>query len=429
MRKSFIKKANYVINTFFNTLGIKPVDYISYGEKGAITIKEGETDYFENYTPYDVNKIRYFIWKGKKLPILFYTLFKEEVDLFYEVEKTKVLPVDIIASSFFFLSGWQEITSPIRDKFGRFPYKESIQYKLNFPTFPIINEYMNIFLDLLRLVEPGITKSPFWPGGKKFVVCLTHDIDEIWRWRRKNYRKEIKDIIRNKFVTFSPDYWVFNKICRIERKRGFSSSFYFLSQSKEYDINNLHFLRLFKKLKANNWEIGIHLTYKKTFEQLLKEKERLEKNSNEKILGARHHWLKFENPVFLDIQQKIGLKYDSSLGFAEHEGYRMGFAFPYYPYDIKRDTPFKVLEIPLNLMDISLIYHQHLNPRELWKRIEHLLSTTLAYEGCLTVLWHETSFTTPTYTRLYIRLLDWIKNNHGIGLSAKQVFEWWTQKR
>lgn len=423
MKQTFVKKAKYVFNTFFNTLGIEPNNLISYGERGIMTIEEGDTEYFDKLSPYEINKVRYFIWKGKRLPILFYAPFKEEIDLFDEVNKTKILPIDIIAFSFFFLSCWQEITLPSkRDKFGRFPHKDSIYYKLEITTLPIVNEYMNIFLDLLRIANPNLSYTPFWPDGKKFAVCLTHDIEDIRRWNKRNYREELKTIIRTKSLNLTLDYWIFPKVCAIENERGVSSTFYFLPH--RYDIKALHFSRLFNRLK-NCCEVGLHVegTHIEMGKQVL------EKTCKTDVLGVRHHFLQLNNPKDFTLHEKIGIKYDSSLGFAEHPGYRSGFAFPYYPYNPVKDMQFNVLELPLNIMDTSLIYYQQLSPRAMWRMIEQLLITTLNYASCLVVLWHESSFVNPVYIKIYAKILDWIRNNEGIGLSGKQLFNWWTKER
>jgi hypothetical protein len=433
-RDSFSRHAEYVFRTFFNTLGIKANNLVGYGNvrqtKSGIRIEQGGTAYFEKRVPYDLKNVRYFTWKGRKLPILFYEDFKEEADLFDEVKKNRILPVDIIASSFFFLSTWQELVSNVRDKFGRFPWKESIQRKLGITITPIVNEYMSVFLDLVRITTPDIKPLPFWPDNKGFGVCLTHDIDDIRKWGRKTYRQELKNIVKTRSVSPTLDYWIFEKVSRLERKKGIRSSFFFLPEhTKEYDIGALHFSRLFAKLRADHFEIGLHSASGERGDLLMNEKEELEKACGATISGVRHHFLKFKNPRVFGEHEKAGLKYDSSLGFAEHEGYRTGFAFPYYPYDPGEECAFKILEMPLNIMDTSLIHHQQLTPKEMWQRIERLLVTNLNCQGCLVILWHESSFDSLAYTKLYTRILDWTKNHDGIGLSCEQLLGWWTTDR
>ena len=60
---TFNNKVNYVIQTFCDTLGIK-------GEVYDLPIQKlkSNIEYFNKFSPYDVNNIRYFIWKGKKVP-------------------------------------------------------------------------------------------------------------------------------------------------------------------------------------------------------------------------------------------------------------------------------------------------------------------------------------------------------------------------
>lgn len=419
----FDNKAKYVIQTFCESLGIKNFPEFSYGSprhspqsgKGnkPIHIERGDISYFDKFTPYDINDIKYFIWKGEKIPILFYAPFNEKIDLFKEFKKTKILPVDIISSSFFFLSCWQEFTIKKRDARGRFPFSESIQAKLKITDFPIVNKYMSIFAEIINH-KPA--------DNKKFIVCLTHDIDYIKKWKKENYRQEIKDLLNKGALNI--DYWVFDRICVEEKKRGFHSSFYFLTS--EYNVSTPHFARLFKGLKKGGWEIGLH-SKADNYKDIMQEKANLEKAANTKVSGLRYHWLKFDNPGAFNILEDAGIKYDTSLGFAESPGYRTGFSFPYHPYNIAKDKPFKLWELPLNIMDNSLFYSQKLSFKKSWQVIENFLLTNVKYNTCLVILWHEASFDNLNYIKLYTKTLDWIKENGGKGVSCEQVLKYWVQ--
>jgi hypothetical protein len=72
-------------------------------------------------------------------------------------------------------------------------------------------------------------------------------------------------------------------------------------------------------------------------------------------LGGRQHWLRFsEHQSLFDEVQRAGLRYDSTLGFAEAAGFRNGACFAFPPYDFAGEKPYPFLEIPLALMDGSI---------------------------------------------------------------------------
>ena len=52
--------------------------------------------------------------------------------------------IDLIASSFFMVSRYEEIIVDEKDQYNRFPATASVAYKENFLTCPIVNEYIDV---------------------------------------------------------------------------------------------------------------------------------------------------------------------------------------------------------------------------------------------------------------------------------------------
>ena len=52
------------------------------------------------------------------------------------------------------------------------------------------------------------------------------------------------------------------------------------------------------------------------------------------MVGGRQHYLRWKSPDTWRILEKTGLKYDVTLSFADHEGFRCGICFPYKPFDV-----------------------------------------------------------------------------------------------
>ena len=93
-----------------------------------------------------------------------------------------------------------------------------------------------------------------------------------------------------------------------------------------YKIDDLKIIEIIKKLDRNNWEIGVHGSYDsyKSLKKLEEEKVVLEKILNKKIDGISQHYTNLIIPETWEYHDKIGLKYDSSLGFVDSIGFRRG---------------------------------------------------------------------------------------------------------
>ena len=95
-------------------------------------------------------------------------------DIHYE-NSILVCRIDILASVFFMLTRWEEMVHPIRDVHGRFPGEESIAFKNNFLSRPVVNEYAELLWNML--VACGFKGER---KKKEFQLFMTHDIDHLF---------------------------------------------------------------------------------------------------------------------------------------------------------------------------------------------------------------------------------------------------------
>ena len=93
------------------------------------------------------------------------------------------------------------------------------------------------------------------------------------------------------------------------------------------------------------------------------EKENLEEAIEESINLTRQHFLRFSFKHTPQAIQQLGLKEDSSLGFADRIGFRCGTGFSYNLYDFENEKAFEFLELPLIVMDSALIQEGGNNPK------------------------------------------------------------------
>ncbi|MBN4051215.1 polysaccharide deacetylase family protein [bacterium AH-315-M05] len=384
---------------------------IGYGvdNESKIQIRAADTGFFEKDEAYPQN-IVWKEWDGRQIPFLFASDDADEIVNLSE--GGAVINYDIISSAFYFLSGWQEHKNEKRDKFGRFPFGESIQYREKIIELPVVNYYFDILKYAVEQASDIKLNVKLW-GDSNFVSFISHDIDKCQSaWKEGSYSELKRGRILSPFVLmakklFGNDDWFnFDKIIALEKKYGAKSTFYFLCERKkanlipnaDYDITGKKFQQVFDNILNNGSEIGIHGSIGTSNDP---EKLKFEMSKiNRDISGNRFHFLSYDVKHTPGVIERVGLKYDTTLGFAEHIGFRNSFCFPFFPYDIESDKPHEFLEIPLIVMDNTLDNPDYMNlsKHDALEKVQGLIREIKKFNGCFGLLWHNNFFSEYKYT-------------------------------
>lgn len=362
------------------------------------------------------------------VPLLFGTP-KEEC-----FEETWVIYADIIASSYFLLSRYEEIQKrDIRDKHGRFPGKESLPYKAGFIHRPIVEEYGKLLRHWLRKACVHIPE----PQPELQKIWLTHDVDapffcrslrNICRETLKGigFRKALKlyqgPLEKDPYYTFP---WMLEQDSLVKNRFGDRCHILFFLkaggrhandkphyQVRSHDIQKL--LHLFKKNKAL---LGLHSSYEAGIypDLIPEEKMRLEHDWKlENIHLNRHHYLASREPEDLTKLIKAGITDDFTMGYADVSGFRLGTCRPVkWINPMTRQLTSLTLH-PLSVMDCTLSESQYmgLSPDEAYQYCAGLVQEIRQYRGEIVWLWHNTSFAgteSDYHKKLYVRLLNLLK--------------------
>ncbi len=362
------------------------------------------------------------------VPLLFGTP-KEEC-----FEETWVIYADIIASSYFLLSRYEEIQKrDIRDKHGRFPGKESLPYKAGFIHRPIVEEYGKLLRHWLRNACVRIPE----PQPELQKIWLTHDVDapffcrslrNICRETLKGigFRKALKlyqgPLEKDPYYTFP---WMLEQDSLVKNRFGDRCHILFFLkaggrhandkphyQVRSHDIQKL--LHLFKKNKAL---LGLHSSYEAGIypDLIPEEKMRLEHDWKlENIHLNRHHYLASREPEDLTKLIKAGITDDFTMGYADVSGFRLGTCRPVkWINPMTRQLTSLTLH-PLSVMDCTLSESQYmgLSPDEAYQYCAGLVREIRQHRGEIVWLWHNTSFAgteSDYHKKLYVRLLNLLK--------------------
>jgi hypothetical protein len=183
-------------------------------------------------------------------------------------------------------------------------------------------------------------------------------------------------------------------ISRLEAE-GIRSTFFvvplrFHRRDPNYSLKNLA-QRLRDALKRG-FAVELHGSYCSMIEnqELKPEASALQFVAGSRPQGNRQHWLRFDHAGKLfRLIERDGLQFDSSMGFSEIPGFRNGASFAFPPYDIENERPHNFLEIPLAIMDGSLVEASRLNGESSGNIARRILSESrkLGWGG-ISILWH-----------------------------------------
>jgi peptidoglycan/xylan/chitin deacetylase (PgdA/CDA1 family) len=327
--------------------------------------------------------------------------------------------------------------------------------------FPIADYYEKVLFDSMlfagkKLGIPIVRKS-LWPRGKKFALCLTHDVDEVkkkyqYATRSIRYIKEANPRgVWNQLVSFTSKlsgaepYWdCIDTMVSIEKKRNVRSTLFFLNEKakvellkpsswrhygRKFNIKAPFIVQKMRELEKGGWEVGVHGSYYSynDGEMLRKEKSELDRLVGKKTTGTRQHCLNLKIPDTFIFQDRAGFEYDSTLGCNEYPCFRWGTCFPFHILEKNKMKKLSMLEIPLIIEDTAL----HRGRVDAWKESERLINIAKSYEGVITLLWHHAVFDrreSPGWAEEYNDILKSCKRNDAWIANGRDICRWWSER-
>jgi hypothetical protein len=437
---SFKKKAAYTFETFFQILGL-PFRFadsnevsssdvvIWYGREiskisGRVLFIHASPEaqsLFRERLQQDTSKVKKIRLNGEDSLALFYDeeFGREGANLVSGDDRFRIVHVDIVASAFFFLSCWQEITSTERDQHDRFPVSASLQHQRGLLHTPIVNQYAQLIrAELERLVGGPMPQIPRF-RGKDFAICMTHDVDYIRKWTLGIiYRELVQYLLLGKggkelgnrlkrarafFQTISarddPYRLSLEKILTVEKDAGIHATYYLKTGATSrhdvsYRINDGYGRNLVTSLETAGHEIGLHPSYNSftSSKKMGAEKENLNHVVRAKAKGVRQHFLRFKIPETWRVQAVLGFEHDATLGFPGHEGFRAAICHPFRSYDSEKDEVIGIWEVPLLAMDGTFQSYRNKSAEESLEIIKELILTVKKYHGVGVLLFHNTCY-------------------------------------
>lgn len=336
---------------------------------------------------------------------------------------------------------------------------KNILYSNNLIHCPII--------DQLHLESGG--KKPKWPNESNFAVCLSHDVDMINSYSFNQSKRKFDDIFIQESLkkkvfkllgsakdfclsTFCPrindPYHQLMKWIEIEKDFDCKSTFFFwpgrenvtqkhfsdcLYELKDYVFFNNERCsteKMIQKIDQLGWEIGLHSSWfsYNNLDTTKKQKLALEKIVEHPINSVRQHWLHYDYFKTPGIHVKAGFKYDSSIGFNDNIGFRLGTSYPTRLYNNSVSKEYNIIEIPLIIQDVSLFRENkglNLNNKSAIELAKTIIDKIEQTSGVLTLSWHTNTICNDDYINTYIEILKYLKSKRAWISSIENIGDWW----
>lgn len=348
-----------------------------------------------------------------------------------------VVEADILASAYFLLTRYEEwVRRDIRDEHGRFPGRESLPYRADFIHRPVVNEYSV----LLRKWACHVGVRLHQPR-RQFSVLLTHDVDRIRTthrfvnlartfrngprrpgfWRSVTYQTlAALHLVSDPAQNIREVIQLEQPLTRGERASRCRSVYFFMardgrSSRLNYDIRHPRVREIFRDVLQSKSTIGLHASYEagQRPETIAAERQRLEEAARMPIAGNRHHFLAWREPQDGHALAAAGIRWDSTMGYADVAGFRLGVCHPVPLFDPSQRRLIGIMEHPLIVMDCTLSSPSYMKLTEdlAYDRVCELADVTCRHRGEFVILWHNhvLAKTDVSYhKRLYGRVLDYL---------------------
>ncbi len=348
-----------------------------------------------------------------------------------------VVRADLLASAFFLLTRYEEWVRPnVRDEHGRFPGRESVPFRAGFIERPIVDEYSAMLREWAHRVGVEVAEP-----RRRFSVLLTHDVD--WIGPERGLFLAVRSVVggllgRRPLARALSDAAVsvgllrhpcdnLEDVIRMERPlterfppdRCHSVYFFMAGGEPPYDgfysLRNPKTLNCLRHVVASGASIGLHSSYAAGADptRVLQERRMLQEITGLPIDKNRHHYLAWREPGDGVAVANAGIRWDSTLGYADVSGFRLGVCRPLPLFDPAKRCCIGIEEHPLVAMDCSFDRQNYMGLSEeaAFDNLRTLANATFAHRGEFVCLWHNTvlAATDGSYHRaLYGRVLDYL---------------------
>lgn len=345
--------------------------------------------------------------------------------------------LDLFGSAFWMLTRLEEDQAVERDAHDRFSARASHAWRNGYLMTPWVDEAVLVLKALMRRVWPGLT---FAKSG--FRQIPTHDVDDPFAHRFMGTTKALRLLAANAVkarslgmgIRLAGNYLgaqlgldcadpcdTFDWLMTQSEQAGLTSRFYFIPTrgsrpvDAEYALMAPPIRRLMQAIHERGHEIGIHPSYDSYRDPALIATEMAALRAaltaagiGQADVGGRMHYLRWHHASTPQAQAAAGFAYDSSLGFADHPGFRCGTCHEFDYFDLTNGCATTLRMRPLIAMECTVMAKRYLGLGV--SDAAHAMFTMLKercrrVEGSFVLLWHNSYLFQPEERALYAAVL------------------------
>lgn len=343
-----------------------------------------------------------------------------------------IIHYDVLGLVYWALTRLEEVGHAELDGHGRFAAAASHALRHGYLERPVVDEWLDILGQVIQRT---------WPGARlkqqRFSMQVSHDVDAPSRYGFCSWtafsRAIVADILKYRDPRCLAAPWVrraarsrlhvmdafntFDWLMNVSERHGLMSAFYFIADRRgtahdsDYDLEHPAIRRLIRHIHEREHEIGLHPSYDTYLEpdQLRSEAERLrgvcaEEGVRQSRWGGRMHYLQWRQPVTLRAWNDAGMAYDSTMGYADHAGFRCGTCFEFPAFDPVAQEALQLRVRPLIVMEGSVLGEKYMGMGVTDAARDRMLALKQAcrrVNGSFTLLWHNSSLQTSAQRRMY----------------------------
>lgn len=306
------------------------------------------------------------------------------------------LGFDVFAMAFYSLSRYEEFQPFKSDIHGRFSYDNALESQWGNPSAPHVDIAFFHFLNAIH-AEHLVTQAN---------VVATFDIDIAFQFKGRRLKRQITSMLRFPQLLFKRMAVLFgaedafdssSTVVPFVKNKNVEHRVFWLCSKRVKGVNrqvNRSYAPFQNQLRAISKEhpIGLHPSFsllpKETWQE---EKQWLETVTQQSVEHSRQHFVHVLFPDTYHELQKMNIKHDWSMGYADNIGFRAGTAYDYQWFDLSHNTATELVVHPFCIMDVTAKHYLGLNPAKAIEIGQTLKEMVFLFGGNFTFIAHNES--------------------------------------
>lgn len=306
--------------------------------------------------------------------------------------------------------------SSATDRHGRVPHTENDLVRASLEREPVVHRVAQA-LRQATIAAAGrrrvVLVAP-WPDGRRWAVAMSHDLDVVSRWpvftvlrigelltkrevgaASRAAAAALTSLLRDPVLAAARD------VLATERRLGIRSTWFVITGTPTLDTmraGDITYLpespacrRILDAVGNDEHEIGLHGSFA-TVEAprlFLEQRERLTLLGQHPVHGVRQHFIRMRPGLTHREMAVAGFQYDSTFGFSDRNGFRLGVADVVPVWDQAAGRALAIDELPFVWMDRALSKYQGVEDPQAWiDDALELAKTCQDAEGVWCGIWH-----------------------------------------